>query len=1320
MYFSVSLCLRVSVFQFFGATKTPGHKDTELFHVSPDHTGNTLINFMKRTPIFLFFLFIFCSTEAQLPAKPKKYPSLLWEISGKGMKKPSFLIGTMHVSSKLAFNLPDSFYLALKSAQVVALETNPETWQEDMSRYELETDAYTEYTGMSNMYTSMPSDYLGINTLKFYKYDKKIERALYSNPTAINNLLYRSYGNETSDFEEDTYLDMYIFQCGKKWGKRIAGVEDYGKSMELMAEAYRDAAKDKNKKERSYTDYDEAYSADRLQEAYRRGNLDLLDTINKYNSISPAFDEKFLYRRNEIQATSIDSILKKGLTLFVGVGAAHLPGDRGVIELLRKMGYRVRPVIMGERAGRAKDLLDKIRVPVIFRTDTSKDGLFRVDIPGKFYKFGDDAALDQQQCADMANGSYYLVTRIMTNAWLWNHNADDVYRVVDSLLYENVPGKIITKTMITRNGYKGFDVVNRTRRGDLQRYNIFITPFEIIFFKISGNGDYVKNGPEAERFFSSIRFTEYKNGNGTVMKTFSPSFGGFTVEFPHIPYTGNDGSWIFDAADKTNGVHYRVLRTDIHNYHFAGEDTFDLGLLEESFMGSDFIATRISRRHFSFKGYPALEGIYKDKAGAVLQARFIIQGPYYYTLLARAKQETPALQYFLDSFEIKPFVYGKSRPHKDSSLYYSVTTPYFPEEKKIKLKIPRYSWVGSADEEEERTEEDLLEAGAYRNRTISNDSTGEKIYITFSRSSRYQYLRDSAELEKGIKPAYFYDSSTVSRLRKKSVLPDQTRVWETIISDTGSSRTLRTKVFYKDGIVLTLATQSDTLTAPSAFIKDFFETFTMADTLKGIDPLVKKSARFFEDISSADTILYNRAVSHIDDIYLDSTDLPQLLRSIGSLGWEKKKYLDTKKLLINKLGDIRTVTAADQLKKLYYALDDTVQLQYAVLENLLQQRTAYAYTYFREIIATEPPVLDFTGAGYTNYYAELLAGKYDLGRKYRDGKFLDELFDSLELTRTILPELLPLLNWEDYRETIMKLLGRMIDSNLVKPADYEQYYSKFLLEAKQKLKKQVVAEKKKSIARAEENKTDKKKSSYLREDDEDYGNSDLGLYAMLLLPFSERQPAVQPVIEQMLRSGDKRLRYNTFMLLMRKGRSFPDTMPGYFAGLDEYRYELYNDLKDLKKLNLFTGKLNTHLDLGRSALLERSAYDKPDSLIYLQRLPAEHKGKKGFVYFYKYKKKKDDLTWKLATVGLVPEDPAVFEFDDPGEMELSLFGNSYSDDSPRNALDFTGFSDTKLKTETALDLQLNMELKRMLYSRQNSAREFYKDEDTSGAELAED
>ena len=104
--------------------------------------------------------------------------------------------------------------------------------------------------------------------------------------------------------------------------------------------------------------------------------------------------KNFLYRRNEIQANSIDSIIKSGSILFVGVGAAHLPGDRGVIEMLRAKGYKLRPVKMGERASKTKDLVDKTTgTGCISKPLSRKMDFIKVDIPGKFYKSGEDGAL---------------------------------------------------------------------------------------------------------------------------------------------------------------------------------------------------------------------------------------------------------------------------------------------------------------------------------------------------------------------------------------------------------------------------------------------------------------------------------------------------------------------------------------------------------------------------------------------------------------------------------------------------------------------------------------------------------------------------------------------------------------------------------------------------------------------------------------------------------------------------------------------------------------------------------------------------------------
>jgi len=341
-----------------------------------------------------------------------------------------------------------------------------------------------------------------------------------------------------------------------------------------------------------------------------------------------------------------------------------------------------------------------------------------------------------------------MVTRIMTNAWMWKHTESDVYKTIDSLLYENVPGKIISKMPLVNKKFRGFDIINKTRRGDLQRYNVYITPFEIIFFKISGNGDYILHGEEAKKFFGSIRFNEYKSmveDGSLVRKKYSPSFGGFDVDFPHEPYTGNDGSWNFDAADKQAEIDYRVIRTDINNFNFVEEDTFDLGLMDESFSSSDFIDTQLYRKQTIYNGYPSLECKYRDKTGAIFLARYIIQGPHYYTVLAHGKQETPAMWNFLNSFEIKPFKYGQLKLQKDTVLYYSVTTPVFPEEKKKKIDLPQYnSFGGYEGEEEEEPESALLESGVFRTKVIANDTTGEKIFITFSKASKFFYSKDSS------------------------------------------------------------------------------------------------------------------------------------------------------------------------------------------------------------------------------------------------------------------------------------------------------------------------------------------------------------------------------------------------------------------------------------------------------------------------------------------------------------------------------------------------------------------------------------------------
>jgi hypothetical protein len=681
-----------------------------------------------------------------------------------------------------------------------------------------------------------------------------------------------------------------------------------------------------------------------------------------------------------------------------------------------------------------------------------------------------------------------------------------------------------------------------------------------------------------------------------------------------------------------------------------------------------------------------------------------------------SKNENTAAEKFFNSFELTPFVYKDIKERKDTAMYFSVKTSWFPKEKKNKLDMLDEDYTSGDDDEENsyRTEKD-----DYKTRLIKNDTTGEAIFVSFVRTSKYEY-EDTAISKGNDKYLFFPDMDTawIIRSQKKSALPNGMKVVEQVISDTNSSRSIVTKTYYKNGLNFQLSTETDTLSQSSSFVKSFFDTFVPADTLKIINPYTKKSKVFFDDFFGKDSIERKKAINSVWEIDLDSTDLPLLNRAINSFKWSEKKYLERKASFINKLGDIPSKASADLLKNIYYAAGDTLQLQHTALEALLKQQTQYAFNLFRDIITTEPPVLEKQNSytydrGYTTYNPiSALGQQYNYLSKYPNGSFLDELYDSLQLTRMILPDLLPLMNLDDYKKPIMHLLRKMVDSNLVKAKDYEIYFSKFLIEAKQELKKQAIEEKKSSIEKAEDEKTEAKSVNTYRRGTADQGNDDLITYATLLLPFREHNPAVDDLLKKMLSLNDKRLKYNTIHLLMRYKIKIPDTLITYFAKLDDYRYELFTDMRTQMMLDKFPADYKNQLDLAKSKLFSSSYYSKPDSLAFIDSLPVTLKNRKGFVFFFKYKIKKDDSFWKLATAGLLSQDTTLFNYsdddddnDDEEDNTTSVSGWNFSPNNSRFV--FTEFTDEKIKEDTLVKEQMERQLKKIIYSRRKSAKGFY-------------
>jgi uncharacterized protein YbaP (TraB family) len=81
-----------------------------------------------------------------------------------------------------------------------------------------------------------------------------------------------------------------------------------------------------------------------MMNAYRSQELKKLEEITKKEDLGmERFTEIMLYNRNRQWAEKLERIMV-GQSLVIAVGAGHLPGEKGVISLLRKKGYKVEPV----------------------------------------------------------------------------------------------------------------------------------------------------------------------------------------------------------------------------------------------------------------------------------------------------------------------------------------------------------------------------------------------------------------------------------------------------------------------------------------------------------------------------------------------------------------------------------------------------------------------------------------------------------------------------------------------------------------------------------------------------------------------------------------------------------------------------------------------------------------------------------------------------------------------------------------------------------------------------------------------------------------
>lgn len=284
---------------------------------------------MKQiTLILLLLCFCFSALTAQEPVS-----SLLWEIKGKDINQPSYLFGTFHLLCKEDFSISPvmetkikacrQFYGELKMddpslqallMQLIALKgTTLEQLlpREDYTRI---SESFQRITGMPILLFNNAKPFLCLSML----------------------------AQKAIDCKDQVQPETIFTQLAQQLHIPVKGLETVTEQMEAIDSEPLDSQVVSLKK--MILNFDSVRQVtEEMVAVYKKRNTDSLYAFMQGNGMDDRFELALLRRRNEKWVPKIEAAAKEAPAFFA-VGAGHLGGPDGVINLLRKKGYTLSPV----------------------------------------------------------------------------------------------------------------------------------------------------------------------------------------------------------------------------------------------------------------------------------------------------------------------------------------------------------------------------------------------------------------------------------------------------------------------------------------------------------------------------------------------------------------------------------------------------------------------------------------------------------------------------------------------------------------------------------------------------------------------------------------------------------------------------------------------------------------------------------------------------------------------------------------------------------------------------------------------------------------
>src|SRR5690554_2396599 len=261
--------------------------------------------------------------------------SLLWEITGKKVKSPSYVFGTMHMIPNDDFLFPETLEEKVKESEILVMEIGGLSEQmKAMHLMMLDSGTMFDY------FTEEQLDSLFIYTEAKLGYNEDKMRMTFSKMKPF--VLLQMFSKEAFGENPQSY-EMTLEKIAKANQLEVLGLETIEEQMGFIDGL---STEDQvNMIMENLRSNDKDFSETRkLIDMYLSQDIDAIHNYTVSSGMSsPEFEENFLNKRNKNWIEPIKKIVKKNKA-FIAVGAAHLGGPQGVIQLLKDEGYTLTPV----------------------------------------------------------------------------------------------------------------------------------------------------------------------------------------------------------------------------------------------------------------------------------------------------------------------------------------------------------------------------------------------------------------------------------------------------------------------------------------------------------------------------------------------------------------------------------------------------------------------------------------------------------------------------------------------------------------------------------------------------------------------------------------------------------------------------------------------------------------------------------------------------------------------------------------------------------------------------------------------------------------